>query len=383
MDIIFASHVNHLKLAQVFVKKYYLNNICLCFIYDKRNFPEDTLFQSEIDESQFTEIKLLELPIKSFSPHLYKLYKVKKLIKNLYNEKKPDKIYMFSFDRIYNIFFNEGKKINAEINLIEEGLTDYFEFDKNIYKVSPQRALQALNANYKVFKKSFVGSSKIVWPFIFPYYSFKFIASFFSNPELHLAIMKMTGIHKEFFNTDKIFDNAYLSQPEKALNFNFKNFHQIDIFDFRVNNIKPQTKAKALFLSQSFGTKKENILIWGYIVEILNSFSQKTGKEIDIKLHPRENKSIMGEINNLNLNKLKFLVDEKLSAEELMLTGHYDTLIGVTSASLVYVKQKMENINVYSIGSNLLVLLGQSAPSTLRMYVKELNLRFDIEQFRT
>lgn len=382
MDIIVASQINHLKLAQSFVKKYHLYNICLCFIYDRRIFPEDVLFRSGIDKNTFSEILFLELPIKSLFPHLYKLYKLKKIVKNVYKEKNPDKIYLFCFDRIYNIFFNEGKKIHAELNLIEEGLSDYFEFDKNIYEISFQRALQAVKVHYRIFKKSFINSNKIVWPFIFPYSSLQFIASFLSNPELHLAIMKLTGIHKEFFTTDKIFDNAYLSQPEKALNFTFKNVHQLDIFDLRINKIAPSSP-KALFVSQSFGTKKENIFIWGYIMEILNVFSKKTGKQIDIKFHPREDTSIMDTISTLHLdNSLNFLVDEEFSAEELLITGHYDTLLGITSASLVYTQQKMENISVYSIGNELLVALGKSAPPTLRMHVNELNLRFDITQFR-
>lgn len=382
MDIIFASQVNHLKLAQVFIKRNKCENICLCFFYDKRIFPEDILFQSEIDKNLFSEIELLELPVKSISPNLYKLYRVKKIVKNLYNDKKPNKIYMFSFDRIYNIFFNEGRKINAEINIIEEGLTDYFEFDEDIYKVSLERALQKIKSDFKVFKKPFLNSTKFKWPFIFPFHFSKFIINSFNNPELHMAIMKITGIHKEYFNTDKTYDNAYLSQPDKAINFKFRNYHQIDIFDYRVN--KSIQKNKALFISQSYGTKEDNIIVWSYIVEILNRFYKKTGKEIEIKLHPREDKSIMDEIKKLNMNdKLKFLISEKHSVEELMLTGNYNTLIGVTSASLVYVKQKMKNIEIYSIGSELLTCLGKSAPPTLRRYVKELNLRFDIKQFRS
>lgn len=372
-----------MKTAQYFVKKFNLYNICLVYLHDKRVFAEDKIFKSGINRYIFNSIEQVQIPLKSTSANIYKIYKINKIIANLFKNHTPKNIYLFGFDTIYNIIIKHGRRSGAKITLLEEGLSQYFLLDKSKISFSFQRLLDSIKSIFDIIKRK-VHSYNIMYRFIIlPFYLMLFFIKFCSIPDLHILIMRIFRIYPEFFEIKPHFDDAYLAFPEIAQkNISASNYYKINALEYKINFPYCSIK-RVLFISQQYSTKKQYEKFYTCIFSILSNIVSINECIIDIKLHPRENKDmIIGILNNNNNSNIFILKNNYNNAEEILSSGEYSILMGITSSTLVYCMNYFNNIKVFSIGNELLCKLGSEAPIAMRQHINELNSCFNITQYR-
>lgn len=366
MKLFVASNVGQLNKTQdIILKKEWESNI-LCVLYG-RNLDILKNIKKQINENLFDEIIFLKLPNKNIEFNKRNQKKIYKMYAEIFTKNKIEEIYLFSFEYHYNYFEELAKKSQAKLNLIEEGLAMYkpiiplkpltkkeqlkisikelLKEYKKIYNNSLlYRAIKELRnlAIYKVLKVSYLFLYEIV-EIIFDKKNDKYLEKFY------LRIREFENIYAVF---PRFLDGKFTAKKIEKINFDYNILNE-NIETLERNEIFNKIDSDSIiFINQEYNIFKDI-----HVDIILSYLKEKYGRRnIFIKFHPREgqkNKDAYSKyIKENNLENVFCLnLDVEIPLEVILQKKKPYQLVGLTSTSLVYSKEIVNNIKTISIGN--------------------------------
>jgi hypothetical protein len=331
----------------------YKNNILMImFTPDAVDLIEN--INKSINHKLFKEVIHFELPKRPLGVNREKcknLYEnLTETLFKLHNKYNIKNIFLCNTDNFYVYFEDVANSINADLILLEEGLTTYRMFANGMGKSFTFRDVKSsFHRILRDFKKLFVS----IVVFILQFLSWIFGINIFE-------FIKHRRIPKKYRYGDiKHFKEAYVCFPEKMRELTTKEeIGEVKKLDFFVNKdldkeiVDKLENNMTLFVNQRY-------IPYDMHFSIIFEIMERAGiNKFFIKFHPKESRSMylpylikaMEEHPNLDVKILEGL--DHIPAEDLMTTGKINRLIGITTSTLIYSQLIDPKIEVLSIADS-------------------------------
>lgn len=364
MKLFVVSNVGQLNKAQDIILSKKFDNIILCVLYGK-NLEILKNIKKQINNEIFMETVFLKLPNKNIQYNKRNQKIIYNMYYKLFQKYNFEEVYLFSFEYHYNYFEDLIRKNQGKLNLIEEGLAMYKPIispPKLTKNQQLQDSLKELCKGYRIILRNTLKDIKKIISKSAIYKILKINYIFIEEIRNIYFEKKNENYLKLFYSRIKEFDNIYAVFPELLeKKFSTKKYEKI-FFDYNIleENIKllenntifnSIDSESIIFINQEYNIQKE------IHVDIILSYLVKnySSEKIYIKFHPRENEKIketyLKYIKNNNLVNIVCLnLDVEIPLEVILKLKTPKSVIGLTSTSLVYSKEILNNIKSVSIG---------------------------------
>lgn len=348
------TRLGQLRNVQGYIKQFNSKNNILMVMYTPDAVDLVENINKNIKNNMFEEVIHFELPKR---PLGVSKKKCKDLYENLTNtlfelhkNYKFEHIFLCNTDNFYIYFEIVAEKIEADLILLEEGLTTYRMFAKNMSKEYTFRDVKsALRRLYRSIRKVVVNIGALVLKtlsWIFKINLFDFIK--------HQRIPK-----KYRYGYIKKFKEGYVCFPDKMRELTTEDeIGEVKKLDFFVNKEIDQSIVNKLEDNMTLFVNQRYVpydMHFNIIFEILE---KNNIKKFFIKFHPKESRAMywphlkkaMEEFPDLDVRILKGL--DHVPAEDLMTTGNITKLVGITTSTLTYSPLIDPSIEVLSIADS-------------------------------
>lgn len=348
------TRLGQLRNVQGYIKQFNSKNNILMVMYT----PDAVDLVENIDRNiqfdLFEEVIHFELPKRPLGVSRKKckeLYeKLTNSLYDLYEHHNFEHIFLCNTDNFYIYFEVIADKLNADLILLEEGLTTYRMFAGNIEKRYTLRDVKsAIRRLYKSIRKVVVNSVALVLKLL----------SWILKIDL-FEFIKHQRIPKKYrYGHISEFQKGYVCFPEKMRELtNVDNIKEIKKLDFPLNKE----------LDESIGNKLEDNMTlfvnqryvpYDMHFNIIFEIMEKAGiNKFFIKFHPKESRTMYWpylkkakkEFPTLEVEILNDL--DHIPAEDLMTTGKIERIVGITTSTLIYSPLIDPKIRVLSIADS-------------------------------
>jgi len=355
-NIFAISRVGQLRNIQGYIEQYNAKNNIL-IIMDTINKDDVALIDNinkNIDHKKFKEVIYFEIPERPLSVTKKKCKEIYEnlttLLYSLYKKYHYQNIILCNTDNYYKYFEVITKDKNLNLILLEEGLTTYRMFAKNIEKNFNFRDIKsAVRRVFTNLKQLIIDLGVLTLKFL----SWVLQINIFEFVKHHRVPKKY-----RYGNID-YFKEAYVCFPEKMKTLTTREeIGEVKKLNFFINRNIDRTITDRLednmilFVNQRYIPYEKHFNI---IFEILE---RNRITKFFIKFHPKESKNkysrylkdAMQKFPNLEVKILKGM--DHIPAEDLMVTGKIKRIIGITTSTLIYSELINPNIEVLSIADS-------------------------------
>lgn len=417
-NLFVVSSLGQLQKMQALIRKTGLEKNVLVFLYNYKQIKIANDIQKHISGSLFTDVIFVKIPHGLQKPNLKKNMRLNKIYKKVLSFSKFKSLYVNGFDGYHNIILSLAKSKKIKLVFVEDNISIYSIKDSvyshgvvsedSIKKYFKNTVSQSeLAKKIARFKKEYKNShslksawSKAAWSvkdfkLIKQVYGLfgTFVKQVWNSAKIQ---SKAINVYKRMFPVISYspfltFDEAYVSYPKKLEN-TFKNtkikqflfFHNFDEDEFLYakNSIEKYNivSKDVLFISQD--NECDLRLYMREIYFILSNLA--IGRRVFIKLHSTESEIIQRMYNRMSeMSEGRIvLLDSYISPELLISISPIDTVIGLTSNSLISLNLMKPDLKIISIAKLIKNKLSwsDSCKVGIEQLSRELEVLEDVKQ---
>lgn len=366
-NVFVVSRLGQLRNVQSFIKQFNAKENVLIIQYSE---ADGAIYRNMIeicDTNLYTEVIYLKLPkqpLRVTKKKNISMYNSINDVLNYINNKYPfNNLFLCNADKWYSYYekVKREENLSYNINLLEEGLTTYIVSADPDYQTDPiipinrqdlkkscKEVIDCLKQLVHVTKNLIVKSIVLflnIISIIFRTNLTKRVKDFVLNKTLE---------EKYKFSYITHFNEAFVCFPDKLVQNNFT-IDKIKKLNFEFNEISKNKEIKkldndyCLFINQKYINYDKHFNI---IFGILNEMGHKN---VYIKLHPKENKTLirkkldeyLKDFPDLNVKIITNM--DSVPVEDLIYSHKFKQIIGIISSALLYCDEFIKDTNVVSI----------------------------------
>lgn len=374
VNLFIITHLGQLKQMEALIKKQNIRKNYLLVLFTNKNLVIPQIVHNSFNSNLFKKILFLEIPFGVNRFEYKKLIDLEKRYKDIIQSISPRFVYLNSFEGHYSILISIAKDNDSLVYLVEEGTATY-KICLNNYIDENNKEL-----NYIFIKDKFmqtIGQTQLFKGMIKTYKNSRdfskqskmFIKSLWFSQPLQKMILKQMGTDasKKALIPATNFDKVYSAFPhlldnvfdgDKEYFFVYDNFDEQELIlaDGIIKKYNIQSE-DVIYLSQRYFSDSELYVL--IVCDILNTIVD-SNKHIFIKLHPKEKEDVLN-IFKICVAKYKnrftIIDDFNFLIEPVIVKSKINTVIGLTSTTLIYANLLSNNIESISIAKLLMTEL--------------------------
>lgn len=383
------THLGQLKQMEALIGQKNLKNNLLIVLYTQKNLQVPSDVADNFSVNLFKQAVFVELPKNNHKPNVRKLHQIAKIYQLLVGACACKTLYVNSFEGHYSILLNLVKAKNIKTVLVEEGTATYkIGMMSAIDETTPKMTYQSVKSSFmqtiggtQLFKqgvkikKSYQKSKSLQGAIKEHRFSLKdkkrnqqflnetkkFWLDIWSNPNVQKPLISLNkyGTVHHFYESFVDFDVVYASHTE-LLKGDFGRA-KLERF-FAYQDVEEQSGSVAQALIDEFTITADDVLYLSqrYALDLrLSMYSieralrRLKGKgRIFVKLHPKEDEQVLKMYQAVvasSAGRVVVLDEYKFSAEALIALSSIQTVVGITSSTLIYAPLINPEIRVLSI----------------------------------
>lgn len=350
------SHLGQLAQVESLIKKEGLLNCALVILYTKKNKKMPELTKKNTNKSLFKCIYLLEIPTYPNRIEIKKLVRMNNSYQKMIDKIKPNKLFVFSFEKHYGLLLSYAEKKNISINLIEEGTATY-KYD-NVDE-----------ANRKIYSTlSRKEKFKAMWIKLLPMLK-----------ELRPTLSIYNRFHTVYCMESKVLEKVFIAK--KYTHFFLYEDIKPDSITLDIQNKYQISNQDIIFLNQRYPFPADIYAM--NLINILKTQKPVNGK-VFLKLHPKDTDefklALKNEISQQRFSEHFILIEESdFLVEKLIHLSMPKQTMALTSTGLVYSYKISEETESVSIYPKLRKKMLESVPYSEAIF-KEADEHFNILQ---
>ncbi|WGE63021.1 alpha-2,8-polysialyltransferase family protein [Actinobacillus equuli subsp. haemolyticus] len=321
------THLGQLAQAEALIKQEKLLNCVLIILYTKKNTKMPELVRKSSDPKLFNRVQQLKIPSFPNKIHIKNLVYINNSYRELLAKIKPNRLFIFSFEKHYSLLAQRAIDRKIEVNLIEEGTATYKYNSLKEANFLINSSLSAKERKTAFFIRT-LPIFKELRPALSLFHNFKKVYAVF--PEL----LKNTFSFKE--------GKEFFLYSDIEANKNILDI--IRRYEISSNDI--------IFLNQRYPFPQT--VYAKCLIHELSIYANRYHCKVFLKLHPKdptELKDVLrNEIDCMSMNSNIILIDEYgFLIESLIKETSPKKVVALTSTSLVYSGLLSKNTNSESI----------------------------------
>lgn len=325
-NLFLISNIGQLGQVEALIRKFKFKNNSLAILYTKKNKKAPKIIVSSLDDSLFSNIQLIELPIFPNEINILKLIFIKKLYSYLLRNINPKKLFVLSFEKHYGLIISIAEKNNIIVNLVEEGLGTY---KYNSVVEANEIILSSLSKKEKMHQ------------FL--------INKLFLLKLLRVALSIQNKFHTVFVAFSELIDGVFIAERKESFFLHLGENSKNDLICKKYKSKYNISSDDIFYINQRYSISNKEYA--RALIDVLNIISKKLNKRIFVKLHPRDTtefKNILLQENNTN--QLIIIIDDPdFLVEPLIRLVNPEYILGIASTVLVYSNRLSSNSKIMSI----------------------------------